>query len=342
MKARLLPILTAIPLLVVSLPLAARAQTVHELPIAPEHIHWGYYSGALEPAVTIRSGDRVDVETMVVRGLERLYLAGARPEEIPQRMKDVEASITDRGPGAHLMTGPIAVEGAEPGDVVEIRLLDIGFIHPFGISYFVPGSGTLPGDFPSAYLRLIRFDPEAGTAPFAPGITLPLAPFFGSIGVAPSPLLGRINTGPPADHHGGNLDLKELVAGSTLYLPVQVPGAMISFGDGHAVQGDGEVSLTALETSLRGTVEIVLHKDRTLARPRAETPTHWITFGLDPDLDEAARIATREMIDFLVSEHGLDRNEAYLLTSLAVDLSVTQLVDGTKGIHAKLPKSIFH
>src|SRR5690606_24321244 len=119
------------------------------------------------------------------------------------------------------------------------------------------------------------------------------------------------------------------------------PGGMVSFGDGHALQGDGEVSLTALETSLRGTVEIILHKDRTLRRPRAETPTHWITFGLHPDLDEAARIATREMVDFLVAEHGMDRDEAYLLTSLVADLAVTQLVDGTKGIHAKLPKSLF-
>lgn len=335
-------ILLVIPALLIAAPILAQtADAEHELLLAASHVHWGYYSGSLEPVLTIESGDHVTVETMVVRGLERLYLAGALPEEIPQRMKDLESSVTDRGPGAHPMTGPIAVEGAEPGDVVEIRMLDIGFIHPFGISYFLPGFGTLPGDFPHAYLKLIRFDPDRGVADFAPGITLPLAPFFGSIGVAPSPLLGRINTGPPADHHGGNLDLKELVAGSTLFLPVQVPGALISFGDGHALQGDGEVSLTALETSLRGTVQIVLHKDRTLKRPRAETPTHWITLGLDPDLDEAARIATREMIDFLVEEKGLERDDAYLLTSLVVDLAVTQLVDGTKGIHAKLPKSIF-
>lgn len=324
-------------------PLTAQiASTPHRLSLSPTNIHWGYYSGALDPVLTISSGDQVYVETMVVRGLERLYLAGVDPDEIPQRMKDVEAAVTDRGPGAHPMTGPIAVEGAEPGDVVEIRMLDIGFIHPFGISYFLPGLGTLPGDFPYSRLKLIRFDPEAGTAAFSSEITLALAPFFGSIGVAPSPLLGRINTGPPADHHGGNLDFKDLVAGSALYLPVQVPGAHISFGDGHALQGDGEVSLTALETSLQGTVQIILHKNRTLRRPRAETPTHWVTFGLDPDLDEAARIATREMVDFLVYEKGLDRGDAYLLTSLAVDLSVTQLVDGTKGIHAKLPKSIFH
>lgn len=324
-------------------PLAAQVRTTtHELSITPGNIHWGYYSGSLQPVLEIESGDRVIVETMVVRGLERVYLAGAKPEEVPQRLKDVESSVSDRGPGAHPMTGPIAVAGAEPGDVVEIRMLDIDFIHPFGITYFVPGLGTLPDDFPYSRLRLVRFDLERRSASFIPGVTLPLAPFFGSVGVAPSPMLGRIDTGPPSDHHGGNFDLKELVAGSILYLPVRVNGALISFGDGHAVQGDGEVALTALETSLRGTVQIILHKDRTLLRPRAETPTHWITFGLHTDLDEAARIATSEMVEFLVAERGLGRADAYLLTSLTVDLAVTQLVDGTKGIHAMLPKSIFN
>jgi len=323
--------------------LVAQAEPrTHELPIAPQSIHWGYYSGRLSPVLTIQSGERVTVETIVVRGLERLYMAGIRPEEVPQRIRDVDSAVTDRGPGAHLMTGPIEVVGAEPGDVVEIRMIDIGFVHPFGIVYFVPGFGTLPGDFPYSPSRAIRFDPASGVANFAPGITLPLAPFFGSIGVAPSPELGRVNTGPPDDHHGGNFDLKDLVAGTSLFLPVRVPGALVSFGDGHALQGDGEVSVTALETSLRGTVEIVLHKNRNWLRPRAETPTHWITFGLHADLNEAARIATREMIDLLVSDHGLDRDDAYLLVSMAVDLSVTQLVNGTKGVHAKLPKSIFN
>ena len=313
----------------------------HELPLAARNVHWGYYSGSLDPALRIASGDRVRVETLLARGLERLYLAGADPSEIPQRLKDVEAAVTDRGPGAHPLTGPIYIENAEPGDVIEIRILDFEFLHPFGLSYFLPGSGTLPDDFPYAKLRLTRFDPSSGTAPFAPGITLSLAPFFGSIGVAPSPLLGRVNSNPP-DHHGGNLDNKELVAGSSLYLPVHVPGALVSFGDAHGMQGDGEVALTALEVSVSGLVEMILHKNRTLLWPRAETPTHYITMGLHPDLDEAARIATREMINFLVEERGLTRDDAYILISLVVDLAVTQLVDGTKGIHAKLPKTIFN
>ena len=280
------------------------------------------------------------METLLARGLERLLLAGADPDQIPQRLKDVDAAVTDRGPGAHPLTGPIWVEGAEPGDVVEIRILDFEILHPFGLSYFLPGSGTLPDDFPYAYLRLTPIDIASGSARFTPDITLPLAPFFGSMGVAPSPLMGRMSSNPP-DHHGGNIDNKDLVAGTTLLLPVHVPGAMVSFGDAHALQGDGEVALTALEVSVSGVVQIILHKDRSLVRPRAETPTHFITMGFHPDLDEAARMATREMIDFLVEEQGLTREDAYILVSLAVDLAVTQLVDGTKGIHAKLPKAIF-
>ena len=169
---------------------------------------------------------------------------------------------------------------------------------------------------------------------------VPLRPFFGSIGVAPPLLKGRVSSRAPG-HHAGNLDLKELVAGSTLYLPVHVPGALLSIGDGHAAQGDGEVSGTAIETALSGRIRVVLHKDVEIAWPRAETPTHFISIGLHPDLDEAARIATREMIDFLVTEKGIPRAEAYILSSVAVDLRVTQLVDGTKGIHAMIAKAIF-
>ena len=330
-------------LLALALPGSVHAQEggrSHELLLEPANVHWGHYSGSLEPVLHIQSGDRVRVETLLARGLERLLLAGADPELIPDRLKRVEAEVTDRGPGAHPMTGPIHVEGAEPGDVVEIRMLDFELLHPFGLSYFLPGAGTLPDDFPHTYLRLTSIDTEAGVAAFTPDIHIPLAPFFGSIGVAPHPVVGRISSNPPA-HHGGNIDNKELVVGSALYLPVHVPGALVSFGDAHGVQGDGEVALTALEVSVSGTVQILLHKDRSLRRPRAETPTHYIAMGLHPDLDEAARMATREMIDYLVSERGLTRDDAYILVSLAVDLAVTQLVDGTKGVHAKLPKAIF-
>ena len=315
-------------------------QRTHDLRLIPENVHWGYYDGRLKPVLRINSGDTVRVETMVARGLERLRLAGVTDEEIPESLKAVERTITDRGPGAHPLTGPIYVEGAEANDLLEVRILGFEFLHPYGVSGFIPGSGTLPDEFPYTGFKLVRFNIAAGTAEFKPGVTLQLAPFFGSIGVAPPPIVGRISSGPPG-FHTGNLDNKELVTGSTLYLPVHVPGGLISLGDAHGMQGDGEVSLTALETSVRGTVQVFVRKGKKLNWPRAETPTHYITMGLHPDLDEAARMATREMIDFLVSEKGMTREEAYILCSIATDLRVTQLVDGTKGIHAMIAKSIF-
>ncbi len=317
------------------------AQTkVHDLKLLPQNVHWGYYDARLKPVLRIASGDSVRVETMVARGMERLRLAGVKDDEIPQSIKDVETAITDRGPGAHPLTGPIYIEGAEPGDSLEVHIQAIEFLHPYGVGGFIPGSGALPEDFPYAKFKLVRVNEKAGTAEFAPNVTLKLAPFFGSIGVAPPPILGRVSSGPPGPHVG-NLDNKELVAGSTLYLPVHVPGALLSLGDGHGLQGDGEVSLTALETSLRGTIQVVVRKGKKINWPRAETPAHYITMGLSEDLDEAAKLATREMIDFLAAEKGMSRDDAYILCSLAVDLHVTQLVDQTKGVHALLPKSIF-
>ena len=317
-----------------------RAATVHDLKLLPQNVHWGYYDAAVKPVLRIASGDTVRVEAMLARGLPRLYAAGVKDDEIPEALKAVEHAVTERGPGAHPLTGPIFVESAEPGDALEVKIVGFEFLHPYGVSGFLPGSGTLPDDFPYAKFRLVRFDPRAATAAFAPGVTLKLAPFWGSIGVAPNPLVGRISSGPPGPH-AGNLDNKELVAGSTLYIPVQVPGALLSMGDGHAMQGDGEVTLTALETSLRGTMQITVRKGMTLRWPRAETPTHYIAMGLHTDLDEAARLATREMIEFLVTEKKMTRDDAYVLCSIAVDLHVTQLVDGTKGVHAMLAKSIF-
>ena len=238
------------------------------------------------------------------------------------------------------MTGPIFVEGAEPGDTLEIRILGIEFLHPFGVNVFSPGLGTIPDDFPYAQLRLLRWQPGADRVEFAPGVSLKLAPFFGSIGVAPPAITGRISSRPPG-WHGGNLDNKDLIVGSTLYLPVHARGGLLSVGDGHGMQGDGEVTGTALETSLRGTLEVRVRKGNPLRWPRAETPTHYVAMGLNEDLDEATRLATREMIDFLVAEKGLSRDAAYMLCSLAGDLHVTQAVDQTKGVHMTIAKSLF-
>ncbi len=319
-----------------------RSQTsrTHDLKLLPANVHWGYYDAAVKLVLRVASGDTIRVETMVARGLQRLRAVGVSEGEIPASLKAVENTVKERGPGAHPLTGPIWIEGAEPGDTLEVKIIGFEFLHPYGISGFRPSAGTLPDDFPYVAFKLVRFDPRSGTAEFPAGVHLKLAPFFGSIGVAPSPLVGRISSDPPGPH-AGNLDNKELVAGSTLYLPVQTPGALLSMGDGHAMQGDGEVTITALETSLRGTIQVTVRKGKRLIWPRAETPTHYIAMGLHTDLDEAARIATREMIDFLVTEKGIKRDEAYILCSLAADLHVTQLVDGTKGVHAMIPKSIF-
>ncbi|MGH9384072.1 MAG: acetamidase/formamidase family protein [Vicinamibacterales bacterium] len=313
---------------------------IRDLRLTPENVHWGYYDAKVRPVLQISPGERVRVETMIAGGLLRLRLAGVSEAEIPESLKAVEQKVTDRGPGVHPMTGPIFIDGAQPGDTLEIQIQAIEFLHNFGVNAFSPGGGVLPDEFPYAALKLMRWPAGANRVDFASGITLPLAPFFGSIGVAPPPLVGRISSRPPG-YHGGNLDNKDLVAGSTLYLPVHVPGALLSIGDGHGRQGDGEVTGTALETSLRGAFEIRLRKNQRLRWPRAETPTHYIAMGLHEDLDEATRLAVREMVEFLVSEKKLSRDDAYMLCSLAADLRVTQAVDATKGVHAMLAKSVF-
>src|SRR5947207_9702295 len=318
----------------------AQSSQTHELKLIPANVHWGYYDPAVKPVLRAASGDTIRVETMLARGVQRLRAAGVPDAEIPESLKAVENGVKERGPGAHPLTGPIWIEGAERGDSLEIKIQGFEFLHPYGVGGFVPNGGTLPEEFPYVGIKLVRFDPRSGFADFAPGIRLKLAPFFGSIGVAPDSLVGRISRGPPGSH-AGNLDNKELVAGSTLYLPVHTPGALLSMGDGHGMQGDGEVTLTALETSLVGTVQVTVRKGKRLIWPRAETPTHYITMGLHTDLDEAARLATREMVDFLVTEKGMKRDDAYVLCSLAADLHITQLVDGTKGVHALVAKSIF-
>jgi acetamidase/formamidase len=341
MKTLQSPILAPVLFSLVGLTTAfAQTSQLHELKLSPQTVHWGYYDGSLKPVLRAASGDTLRVETMVAAGLRPLRALGISEAELPPALKAIEAAVTDRGPGPHPLTGPIWIEGAEPGDVLEVKILSFEFLHPYGWVGFRAGGGTLPDAFPHLQYKLVRIKPDAGIIEFAPGIVLRPAPFFGSIGVAPHPLAGRISSAPPGPHVG-NLDNKELTAGSTLYLPVHVAGALLSVGDGHALQGDGEVTGTALETSLRGTIQVTVKKGKTLKWPRAETPTHYIAMGLHPDLDQAASMATREMIDFLVTEKGMSGDDAYLLCSLAMDLRVTQVVDGTKGVHAMISKSIF-
>lgn len=225
-----------------------------------------------------------------------------------------------------------------PGDVLEVEILDIRLRSPYGWMMIEPGAGALPEEFPYLREKLVPLDQRNNVAEFAPGIRIPVHPFFGNLGVAPPE--GRLDSGPPS-YNAGNLDNKWLVAGTKVYIPVHAPGALFAVGDGHAAQGDGEVCLTAIETNLTGVFRFTIRKDMKLRWPRAETPTHFITMGLHESLDEAARRATKEMIEYLVTARGLSRDDAYMLTSAAVDLHVTEVVDGVKGVHATLPKSIF-
>src|SRR5947199_8605066 len=267
---------------------------------------------------------------------------GVKPEDIEPELKAIYAEVKDKAPGGHILTGPIYIEGAEPGDTLEVRIRRIRIATPYASNAFSPQRGVLgpPGDFERGRTKIIPLDLQRNVAKFAGNIESPLRPFFGSMGVAPPEAAGRINSAPPGNH-AGNLDNRDLVEGTKLFIPVHVAGALFEAGDGHAGQGNGEVDITALETSLDGTFQFVVRKDLHWKGPRGETPTHWIAMGLDPDLDQATINATRDAIDFLVTEKHLSREDAYALCSVAVDFNITQAVDGVKGVHAMIPKSIF-
>jgi len=327
-------------LIIASVALSANAQQPLQLKPTPKTVAWGYYDAATAPVMRVKSGDTVEVQTLITSSPARLEGAGVKPEDVEQSLREIYKEVTNKGPGGHILTGPIFIEGAEPGDVLEVRIKQIKLAIPYAYNAFGPGRGTIPEDFPYAKMRIIPLDAKRMVAHFSDGIDIPLRPFFGSIGVAPPPAAGRINSAPPGIH-AGNLDNKELVAGTTLYIPVHAPGALLLVGDGHAGQGNGEVDITAMETSLIGTFQLIVRKDMHLKWPRAETPTHYIAMGIDEDLREAAKLAVREAIDFLVTEKHLTRDDAYQLASVAADFNITQLVDGTKGVHAMIPKAIF-
>jgi acetamidase/formamidase len=305
----------------------------HTIACRPEHCHWGFFDAALQPVVRLASGDTVTVDC-VSGGRDIL------PEdpgfEILAEHRAIHEALSPRL-GAHIMTGPVAVEGAMPGDVLQIDILSVAPRQNWAYTRIRPLVGTLPEDFPIHRLWHSAIDRQRGTATLPIGLEIELAPFFGVMGVAPPPNYGACSSIQPREF-GGNMDLKELTAGTTLYLPVWAPGALFSVGDGHGAQGDGEVCITALETALSGTFRLTVRKDLHFRLPRAETPTHWITMAFDEDLDDAAKTALRAMLDLIGERMRLAREDAYMFASLAVDLRVTQLVDGNKGIHAMLPK----
>ena len=309
----------------------------HHLQASAETCHWGFFDAARKPSLTIDSGDRVTIDTLT-GAPEFVPKAGFY---VPPELADVHARAERFAGGAHILTGPVAIRGAKPGNVLEVRILDVKLRQDWGFNVIRPLAGTLQDDFHEMRLMHIPLDRERNIGRLPWGLELPLAPFFGIMGVAPPPAWGRITSVVPRAH-GGNLDNKELVTGATLYLPVFVDGAMFSCGDGHGAQGDGEVCITAIETALQGTFEFILRDDVRLSYPRAETPKHYITMGMDPDLDQCAVIALRDMIKLICERSNLSKEDAYTLCSLAADLHVTQTVNGSKGIHVMLEKSLLH
>ncbi len=319
---------------------SAQSQTVHKLSATPTTVAYGYYWSEAKPALRVKSGDIVEVQTMLTNtptGLERL---GVKSADVPQALRDIVAQDTGslRGPGGHILTGPIYVEGADSGDVLEVRILSVSLASEYaynGCRGFVP---ELCGPPDARVSTLVHLDRQHMTAEVMPGVVVPLRPFFGSMGVAPAPSLGRVSSNPPS-RHAGNLDNKELVAGTTLYIPVFTKGALLEVGDGHAAQGDGEVDQTAIETNLRGRLQLVVRKDMKLDWPRGETPTHWITMGTDTSLVVATKTAIREMVKLLQEKKGLSETQAYQAASMAADLRITELVDGNVGVHMMIAKS---
>lgn len=319
----------------------AHPPKTHRLLATPATVAYGYYWADAPPVLRIDSGDIIDVDTLLTNTPAGLAKAGVPDDKIQASLKAIVSDVTGerRGPGGHILTGSVYVEGAEPGDVLEVKILSIELPLDYGYNGC---SGYLPENCEAGVpSRIIALDRKKMTAEFLPGIVIPLKPFYGSIGLAPAPELGRVSSNPPG-RHAGNLDNRELVAGSTLYIPVFARGALFEIGDGHAAQGDGEVDQTAIETSLRGRLQLTVRKDMKLKWPRAETATDYISMATDPDLVTATKTAIQEMVDFLMAEKKLTRHQAYQLVSIAGNVAITQLVDKPNvGVHVKLPKSIF-
>ena len=319
----------------------AQAPRTHRLQATPATISYGYYWHEAAPVLRIASGDIIDVDTLLTNTPNRLEASGVPPDEIQQSLRTIVSEVTGdrRGPGGHILTGPVFIEGAEPGDALEVKVLSIDLAIDYGYNGC---SGFIPSNCDkSVPQKIFKLDSKRRTSEFKPGIVIPLKPFFGSMGVAPASELGRVSSNPPG-RHAGNLDNRLLVAGSTLYIPVFVPGALFSVGDGHAAQGDGEVDQTAIETSLRGKLQLTVRKGMTLTWPRAETATDYIAMATDEDLKVATTVAIQEMVDFLAASKNMTKHEAYQLVSIAGHVAITQLVDRpVYGVHVTMAKSIF-
>ena len=350
---------------------AAQDPGEHFVPSRPETVSWGWFPLDKPPVLTIDSGDTVRIDTLSHAGATQdehpdasLGALGVTPDEILPDVLDFWASRAGRpreGRSGHVITGPIAVRDAEPGDVLEIQVLELATRVPYGVNNTGPTGGVFSPAYPGSRPDDAERDIERArhlirtgvvnsreVALFGDGILVPLAPFMGIMAVAPDPIVGEpgvsvpgVQASRPPGRFGGNLDVKDLAAGSTLYLPVLQPDALFYVGDPHSAQGDGEVSGTAIEQSLTGRFRFVLHKDRALTAPRAETHTHYILMGIDLDLDRALQKAVEEVVAFLAAEHGLSPARALSLASIAVDFQVAEAVDLTQVVTGRIPKGLF-
>ena len=314
----------------------------HTLMPSSKTVVYGGYDADAPPVLRVASGDEVEIGAVSTCGA-RLLQPGKDTGTVEHAYRQIAGPDRDttlkRGPGGHILTGPVYVNGAEPGDVLEVRIKRVVMDIPFACNSFSSRSGFIPEDFPNTTKsRIIPLDREKLIGHFSDSVQIPLRPFFGSMGLAPA--AGRINSAPPSTH-AGNLDNKELVAGTILYIPVKSRGALFEAGDGHAAQGDGEVDITALETALRGHFQFIVRKDMKLTWPRGETRTHWIAMGTDSSLTLATKTAVREAIALLGDVKHMSREDAYMLVSTGCDVHVTQLVDGTMGVHVMIPKRLF-
>ena len=335
---------------------------LHQLKATPKTVHWGYFDAALAPALRVKSGDLIQAEAIT-------HHAGDAPElMMDEGVTAIFDAIpeSDRNPGVHIMTGPIHVEGAKPGDILEVRYLSMTPRCAFGSNlaanwgYLYKEMGEKERvtiyqldanvrhaealyayDFPGKYLvpGTVTHCPVCDRQPALKGVRVPARPHLGTAGVAPD-ALGRVSTVPPG-LHGGNVDNWRIGAGATMYYPAQVDGGLFSIGDPHVSQGDGELSGTAIEASLNVLMQIVLRRDFTIASPLLVTPKYWIVHGFNEDLNVAMRDASLEMLGLLTDHVGLSRPDAYSLMSVATDFAVTQVVDGRQGVHVRVPRSIF-
>ena len=302
----------------------------------PDTVHWGYLSADLAPVGRVANGGRVTITT--VSGPPEV-VAGSPFPAAPELIA-IHEQVAKRTIPGHICTGPVEVEGARAGEVLQVDIEDIVLDSDWGYAGVRPLAGALPHDFHDRHMTYVEIDRQRRVARLPWDMELPLRPFFGVMGTAPPASWGEISTIPPR-RNGGNMDNRELVAGSTVFLPVFVDGALFSAGDGHGAQGDGEICTQAVETCLSGTLRLTRRTDMRLDWPLAETPGHIITMAFDPDLDDCVVIAVRKMIDLLEAHCGLARVEAYTLLSFAGDLRVTQVVNGWKGIHLMLGKEFF-